>query len=307
MLEEIDIFKISNKCNEKTKVNIKYILEFEDEFKNMFISYSNKRLGVASLITNDLSEISEISHGLPREFSIFCIYENLYFSSISQFLQIYYNYSHTLKIGDLYTSIMLLRSMLEITAFSSYPLNNSHDKLRDMIKTLKIASKTKSKIEKDRLGRKYSELIFESYKIAVNSYYSVGEEISGINTEAKNFKFENFDIESKPKKIHISKTIEDLEKRSGIKLSKQYDLLSEFTHPNFASRLFVMEERNNLNPIFEQVNYAIRAKSEALNILYLETFSETVLNIFQLFFGMSSRYGKYLDVWNDLFEYAKNK
>ena len=306
MLKSSTIFKLKKDCTHKTNANINLILEFQDRIEE-FSRNSQSGFSVAYLKTRSLKEIDEISSGLSREFSIFLIYENLYFSTAAQFNQLFKNYIKLLDSSDYYTSIILLRTCLEIIAFTSFPLIKASSDHLPKIKKVWIELKRegnkvpKRNQKKTNLVKKYHKLIDETYRYAIETFYASRLEIPGVNIDAEKFRWSET---TKP--LHINDALRELTKRSEIDLMKTYDLLSEFCHPNYASKKFLTTTNQPLNPILDLVHYDVRPKSKDLSILYLETFSETLLNILQLFFVMSHNYDKYSEFWGSLFSFVNH-
>jgi len=295
-LNKIDVFNVkSGKLDPKVSKDIESILEFETVINDYLAHLSKNKASVASLLTNDLKEIGKISLGLPREFSIFSIFEHLQASGAHQFAQLVTELIDALEGNRLYSSVILLRAMFECTCYMSYPLDKSTPKTADAFRLMK---ETKGKGGSE----KYDQVLLDVYKIATNAYYSVNTEIGTVNSAAKFYKFS--ESSGGKSSIHINDTIRSLEKLSKLPLLEHYDVLSEFSHPNYASRLLVIEETKPINEFLEGTQYGFNP-NETNKIKFQTIFSEIILHVFQLFFASNQRYKKYLDLWYSLFEYAE--
>ena len=211
-LTDIEVFNVkADLLDRKVIMEIEAIREFEPVISDYLASLSKNRAGIASLLTNDLKEIEQISYGLPREFAIFSIFENLHSSGANQFAQLITDLLETLNENKLYSSVVLLRAIFECTCFMSFPLDKARPKTRDLFNLIKT---TRGK----GVSEKYGKILSEIYKVATDAYYSVNIEISGINSLASYHKFAN--DAGNYTKIHINDAIRLLEKLSKLPLQR---------------------------------------------------------------------------------------
>ena len=253
------------------------------------------------LTTYDMEEISKFSNGLPREFRNFNLFENLYFLSFTQIKQLLKLYQSLIKDEKYYASIIVLRSLLEVVAFTSYPLSKAEGIMPELGKILNNSIKTKSHNEKSRLSLKYSEKTYAIFESVYDSFHSGGDFL----TKNMSTKY-GIDISSAPPKktVHIHDALKELDKKSKQPVWELYEMLSQCAHPNIGSRLLMIESSAKHFSGMDKMTISSSNKSKEGTIYYYEQFSEGLLLTLQLTLALTQRFKTFLDTLNSLFEYS---
>lgn len=260
------------------------------------------KFNLGYLTTYNLEKVSKFSNGLPREFINFNLFENLYFLTFTQIKQLLGLYQSLLKDEKYYSSVIVLRSLLEVVAFTSYPLSKAEQTMPEIGKVIKSVIKTKSQNEKSRLSSKYSENLNSMFESVYDSFHSGGDFLTK-NMSAKY----GIDTSSvRPQKtVHIHDALKKISKLSKKPVWELYVMLSQCAHPNMGSRLLMIETSAKHFPGMDQMTISSSNKSKEGAIYYYEQFSEGLLLTLQLTLALTQRYKKFLDTLNSLFEYSK--
>lgn len=254
------------------------------------------------LTTYDLEEVSKFSNGLPREFINYNLFETLFFLSFTQIKQLLELYKSLLEDEKYYSSVIVLRSLLEVVAFASYPLSKAEQIMPEIGKIVKNARKTKSQNEKARLNLKYSENLHLMFENVYDSFHSGGDFLTKNMSEKYGIDTSSF---PKKKTIHIHDAIKKIDKLTKKPVFKLYQMLSQCSHPNIGSRLLMIETSTKHVPGMNKVTISSANKSEEGTVYYYEQFSEGLLLTLQIALALTQRYKRYLDTLNSLFEYGR--
>ena len=254
------------------------------------------------LTTYDLEEVSKFSNGLPLEFINYNLFETLFFLSFTQIKQLLELYKSLLEDEKYYSATIVLRSLLEVVAFASYPLSKAEQIMPEIFKIVKNAIKTKSQNEKSRLNLKYSENLHVMFESVYDSFHSGGDFLTKNMSEKYGIDTSAF---AKRKTVHIHDAVKKIDKLSKKPVFKLYEMLSQSSHPNIGSRLLMIETSTKHFPGMDKMTISSANKSEEGTIYYYEQFSEGLLLTLQLTLGLTQRYKKYLDTLNSLFEYSR--
>jgi hypothetical protein len=84
------------------------------------------------------------------------------------------------------------------------------------------------------------------------------------------------------RKTHINDCIEALDKKSQLKATEMYNLLSEMVHPNFGSNSLVIVTRNRVNEIVGEVVLSSNPKTVEAAAWFFELASAPLGQIFEL-------------------------
>ena len=257
---------------------------------------------IGYLTTYNLEEVKKFSNGLPREFINFNLFENLYFITFTQIKQLLELYQSLLKDEKYYSSVIVLRSLLEVVAFTSYPLSKAESIMPEIGKVIKSAIKTKSQNEKSRLSLKYSENLHLMFESVYDAFHSGGDFLTK-NMSAK-YGIDTSSV-GPQKTVHIHDALKKISKLSKQPVWELYNMLSQYTHPNIGSRLLMMETSAKHFPGMDRVIVSSSNKSKEGSIYYYEQFAEGLLLTLQLTLALTQRYAKFLNSLNSLFEYSK--
>jgi len=247
------------------------------------------------LHTYDLKKLAKLSGNKPFEFVIFNTFENLYFNTLLQIKQLLGSYEAALSQGNYYTSVVLLRSWLEVIAFSYYPLFYAKNKITDISKIAQNLSKTKSENERKRLTAEYAKLSYEIFSKAFDSFNSRSPDFLANLSQQLNYSFQGA---PEAKRVHINDPIRALEKETGFPIESLYSLLSDFSHPNTGSRMLMMETLHNTNGILSKAVLRSTGVSTEATLFYFGVFSDSLIHILNLTLTYPNRYGEFLDFWH---------
>jgi hypothetical protein len=298
ILEENRIF-----LSERSKEIVQKLSSLEIELEN-FNSKVPEKIELGYLHTYDPAKLALLSDQKPFEFAIFNTFENLYFNSLLQIKQLLGAYEAALSQGNYYTSVVLLRSWIEVIAFSYYPLFCAQKKIPEVINVVKSLVKTKSESEKKRLTIEYAKLSHAIFSKGLDSFNSRSPDFLENLSKQIDYSIEGG---QEAKRVHINDTIRELEKESKFPIESLYSLLSDFSHPNTGSRMLMMETLENSNGIMSKAVLRSTGISKEATLFYFDVFSESILHIFNLTLTYPHRYGDFLDYWYSILESSPSK
>ena len=294
------IIRAEKSNREKISLNpsdfFKKALECYPNFNSIYIDCpKTRKLGI--LNTYDLSILDKYYEELSlREFIVFNIFETFHFLYVYQIREIAIAMHEAFERGAFYTAVILNRSIFESVCIQYYTFRRIEEKFEQSLRYIGTASKTKSKLEQDKLHCKYIESLYDVFSLLHRASTA-----SSINwaEHLKQFGHE-IEITQPGKRIHINDAIEDLEKVSKLPLIKTYNLMSEFVHPNYGAKTLVMNTKQPHQNCIDVLVIGDNAENTEAALFYIEQLSESLYYTLTLACSLhdrSANFIKQLDQW----------
>ncbi len=242
--------KNQSQLNSKSKEFFENIIDIFPHFDQFFLSIpATSDLGVlksydASIIQKNYEAAS------PQEFILLSTCELFHFQSIYQLRELGLSLLSSLTNGQFYVSAILNRAMFEVVCVNYYTFRRVEQKLKQCLEYLHTAAKTRSPTERKNILKKYYQGTYEIFSSLSNA-----NSASSINW--KRYYSEKYNVitsaNDEVKKIHIGTVIPDLEKVSGLPLSRAYEMLSEFVHPNAGSKMLIVNTKRPHDVVMDRL------------------------------------------------------
>jgi len=226
----------------------------------------------------------------PVEFIVFNIYETYHFIFIYQIRELSQIMQDCLEAGKFFGAAIINRSIFELVCTTYYTFHRVESKFSECIEILKKIVKTKSVVEKETLKKQYFEKIIDIYSVLQK-----GNTASSINWQEHMQKFGLAKSEAgNVEKIHISKAIDYIQKKSKMPLEKIYGLMSEFVHPNYGSKTLIIKTSSKHDDLMDKLTIGENKNNEEAALFYIDQCSEGLYTTLSLAISLVNRSTKLL-------------
>ena len=301
------IIKAEESKKDKFKSNpsnfFKKALECYPNFHSIYINCpKTSKLGI--LNTYDLSILEKYyEESSLREFIIFNIFETFHFLYVYQIREIAIAMHEALEHGAFYTAVILNRSIFESVCIQYYTFRRIEENFEQSLKYIGTASKTKSKLEQDKLHDKYIESLYDVFSLLhrANSASSINW---ALHLKQLGYEIENAQPSNR---IHINDAIEDIEKASKLPLIKSYNLMSEFVHPNYGAKTLVINSKHPHNNCMDVLVIGDNAENTEAALFYIEQLSESLYYTLTLACSLHDKSAKFMEKCDKYLSYLADK
>lgn len=293
----------------KNKISLnKESYEYFEKIKNLYPDFSrtfmnipnNVDLGV--LRSHDPLEISDYyKKENPVEFVVFNVYETFHFIFVYQIRELSQMMQDCLLSGKFLGAAIINRSIFELICITYYTFRRVENKFLECIEIVKKMLKTKSSVEKKVLTNQYHQKLYEIYALLQR-----GNSASSIDWQDH---MQKFGLDKSDKKeverLHINTAIDDIEKKSKMPLSKIYELMSEFVHPNYGSKTLIIKTLSDHDQLMDKLTIGENKNNEEAALFYIDQCSEGLYTTITLGLSLADRSIKLLNALDQITE--KNK
>ena len=270
-------------------------------FASTFID-TPKSVELEVLKSHNPSEVSSYyQKSNPLEFIVFNIYETFHFVFIYQIRELSQIMHDCLEEGKFFGAAIINRSIFELVCTTYYTFRRVECQFLECIEILKKLVKTKSAVEKETLKKQYFKKIYDVYSVLQR-----GNTASSINwhEHMQKYGLANSEV-GEFERIHISKAIEDIQKKSKMPLEKIYGLMSEFVHPNYGSKTLIIKTSSKHDDLMDKLTIGENKNNREAALFYIDQCSEGLYTTLTLATSLIDRSLKLLSTLDQISGNAK--
>jgi hypothetical protein len=253
------------------------VVDLYPHFDQRYISAAD-RSNLEALSTYDLDQIANLYHGAdPRLVILRSEYEQFYFVTCYQIRELAPIFAKAFADGDFYTSVIIARSVLEISSCAHYILRRLQSKFIEISKVATSSQKTKSADQKRKLHIEFLTKIYEAFSHLHRANRASGfpwaEHLGRFGVELNDASF--------GKVLHTGTCMEDISKAYKLPIESCYAVLSEFVHPNFGSKTLLVGSREPINAVMDRLKIGSVNREEKC-LWFVDHISESLYHTLNL-------------------------
>jgi hypothetical protein len=201
-------------------------------------------------------------------------------------------FNESLENSRFYAAAVILRTIFESVCRIHYAADKACNRFDEAMKELGVAVKTSSHAEREKRMSNYRQKLHEVYSLIMNDNKASSLDWTSFPPQ----KLSIDDSAAPIKKVHVNDTIREIGKKSGLPLSKIYDLLSEVVHPNAGSKMLVVSTRRSHDSHFDVLNLGDNSRNEEACLFFIDLLSEALFFTVNLCCSLPNRLQKPLDL-----------
>jgi hypothetical protein len=246
-------------------------VELFPDFDKSFLSIP-ATLEVGVLTSLDPGQIQK-SLGIrsPLEFIILNTAELMHFHFVYQMRELGQSLLESLHEGRFFVAAIQSRAMLEVVCTNHYAFVRAEAKMTKSFAFLLEAARTRSEEEKSRLLKDYYAGTYEVFSGMFD--FNRKSSINWSDYLKDKFGAQGHSVDQQ-KMINVITAIEDVGKKSKLPLNETYRILSEFVHPNFGSKMLIINTRKQHHPLMDAIKMGDNVNNTEAALFYFDHLAE---------------------------------